>query len=80
MIRFNFPDDLTHLPSSYEGQAPTKGETIIINDKGAGRTHQFRVTKVSHYFCPDPVETGHLIPVETDVFLEEIVVVAAVGC
>ena len=83
MITFNFPDDLAHLPSHYEGQAPKKGETVIINNKDAGRTHQFRVTKVSHYFCPDPVATGHLIPVEIDVFLEEVKVAAtaaAVGC
>ena len=83
MLTFNFPDDLAHLPSQYEGQAPKKGETVITRDKSTDRTHQFRVTKVTHFLRPAQNPIGHPAKpgqVETDVFLEEIMVVAAVGC
>jgi len=74
MLSFKFPDELAHLPSQYEGRAPTKGETVIIHDKSTGRTHQFRVARVAHYLRSDP-RPGRL---ETDVFLEEIRVPALV--
>lgn len=80
MLTFNFPDELAHLPSQYEGQVPARGETVVIHDKSTDRTHQFRVTRITHYLRPDLNPGRAPGQVETDVFLEEIKVMAAVGC